>query len=52
MKNCNDKFNRVDEVFIPVPKFDKGGRTLKFSDLYIDVFLEISYKKSLQERHN
>jgi len=48
-QNCNDKLNRVDEVFPPVPKFDKGGGTLKFSDLYIDVFLEVSYKKALQE---
>jgi hypothetical protein len=48
-ENCNDKLNRVDEVFPPVPKFDQAGGTLKFSELYIDVFLEISYKKALQE---
>jgi hypothetical protein len=48
-QNCNDKLNRVDEVFPSVSKFDKGGETLKFSDLYIDVFLEVSYKKALQE---
>ena len=48
-ENCNDKLNHVDEVFQPVSKFDKEGGTLKFSDLYIDVFLEVSYKKALQE---
>lgn len=48
-ENCNDKLNRVDEVFPPVSKFDKRGGTPKFSDLYIDVFLEVSYKKALQE---
>jgi hypothetical protein len=48
-ENCNDKLNRVDEVFPPVPKLDKGGETVKFSELYIDVFLEVSYKKALQE---
>jgi hypothetical protein len=48
-ENCNDKLNHVDEVFPPVPKFDKGGGTLKFSEVYIDVFLEVSYKKALQE---
>jgi hypothetical protein len=48
-EKCNDKLNHVDEVFPQMPKFDKGGETLKFSDLYIDVFLEVSYKKALQE---
>jgi hypothetical protein len=48
-ENCNDKLNHVDEVFPPLPKSDKGGGTLKFSELYIDVFLEVSYKKALQE---
>jgi hypothetical protein len=48
-ENCNDKLNHVDKVFPPVPKSDNGGETLKFSELYIDVFLEISYKKALQE---
>jgi len=49
-QNCNDRLNHVDEVFPPVPKFDKGGGTLKFSDIYIDVFLEVSHKKALQEQ--
>jgi hypothetical protein len=48
-ENCNDKLNHVDEVFPPIPKPDDGGGILKFSELYIDVFLEISYKKALQE---
>jgi hypothetical protein len=48
-ENYNVKLNHVDEVFPPVPKSDTGGGTLKFSELYIDVFLEISYKKALKE---
>jgi hypothetical protein len=48
-ENCNDKLIHVDEVFPPVQNYDKGGEILKFSELYIDVFLEVSYKKALQE---